>query len=255
MWVDQVDIRPSEHWDRAVEKAVRDCRGLVVILSPRSVVSDNVADEISFAIENRKAVLPVMFEKCSLPLRITRMNVIDASANYERAVHQCATEIQRISDPEHPLGSLKASSPIESQIIATLKSQLASIIGPIAGIIVEKASTRASNVKELISLLTQHIDDPADRIRFTALVAARDATPLTAPRPSNPPPVADSPIASAEVQRIGEILIRYLGPLAPVLAKRESQTASSIDHLKNRLADLIPDPDERVRFLKALKGP
>ena len=34
MWVDQIDIRPSEHWDRAIERAVHECRGLVVILSP-----------------------------------------------------------------------------------------------------------------------------------------------------------------------------------------------------------------------------
>ena len=40
MWVDQFDIRPSEHWDRAIERAVTNCRGLVVILSPRSVASD-----------------------------------------------------------------------------------------------------------------------------------------------------------------------------------------------------------------------
>src|SRR5581483_3935624 len=32
MWVDQLDIRPSEHWDRAIERAVHECRGLVVIL-------------------------------------------------------------------------------------------------------------------------------------------------------------------------------------------------------------------------------
>ena len=53
MWVDQLDIRPSEHWDRAIERAVHECRGLVVILSPRSVESDNVADEISFAIDHK----------------------------------------------------------------------------------------------------------------------------------------------------------------------------------------------------------
>lgn len=26
MWVDQLDIRPSEHWDRAIERAVSSCR-------------------------------------------------------------------------------------------------------------------------------------------------------------------------------------------------------------------------------------
>src|SRR4051812_48088091 len=65
LWVDQLDIRPSEHWDRAIERAVSKCRGIVVVLSPRSVASDNVADEISFAIDGGKSVLPVMIERCN----------------------------------------------------------------------------------------------------------------------------------------------------------------------------------------------
>ena len=39
VWVDQFDIQPSERWDRAVEAAVRETTGLLLILSPRSVVS------------------------------------------------------------------------------------------------------------------------------------------------------------------------------------------------------------------------
>ncbi|HSQ99805.1 MAG TPA: toll/interleukin-1 receptor domain-containing protein, partial [Sphingomicrobium sp.] len=89
MWVDQIDIRPSEHWDRAIERAVRECRGIVVIISPRSIASDNVADEISFAIDSGKSVLPVMIERCTLPLRITRMQMIDATGSYDRALQQC----------------------------------------------------------------------------------------------------------------------------------------------------------------------
>src|SRR5256885_6244700 len=98
MWVDQLDIRPSEHWDRAIERAVSACRGLVVIISPRSVASENVADEISFAIDSGKSVLPVMIEKCVLPLRITRMHVIDATGVYDKALNQCLAELQRPSD-------------------------------------------------------------------------------------------------------------------------------------------------------------
>src|SRR3954447_7157255 len=99
VWVDQLDIRPSEHWDRAIERAVSASRGLVVILSPRSVASDNVADEISFAIDSGKSVLPIMIERCTLPLRITRMQVINATASYDKALEQCVCELQRGAGP------------------------------------------------------------------------------------------------------------------------------------------------------------
>src|SRR5215208_6641021 len=94
MWVDQHNIRPREHWDRAIERAIRSCRSLVVILSPRSVASENVADEISLAIETGKRVIPVMIERCSLPLRLTRMHLIDATRGYDAAREQCFAEIR-----------------------------------------------------------------------------------------------------------------------------------------------------------------
>src|SRR5438445_135808 len=111
MWVDQLDIRPSEHWDRAIERAVSASRGLVVILSPRSVASDNVADEISFAIDSSKIVLPVMIEKCVLPLRITRMHVIDATGVYNKALNQCLAEQRGLNDQ----GKDKAAAPRAAQ--------------------------------------------------------------------------------------------------------------------------------------------
>jgi hypothetical protein len=179
MWVDQLDIRPSEHWDRAIEKAVRNCRGLVVIISPRSVASDNVADEISYALENGKSVLPVMIEKCSLPLRITRMHVIDASAGYERAVQQCVAELQRAASGVRGDKVAETPSQLRPEAIATVKRQLAAIMGPIAGVIVDKAARRANTTAELRNIVMQHIDDAGERARFAGFE--------TGPQSSIPP--------------------------------------------------------------------
>jgi hypothetical protein len=54
VWLDQLDILPGERWDRAVEEALAKCPSVVVILSPASVSSTNVMDEVSFALEERK---------------------------------------------------------------------------------------------------------------------------------------------------------------------------------------------------------
>src|ERR1700752_2791446 len=95
MWVDQHDINPREHWDRAIERAIRSCRSFVVILSPRAVASENVADEISLAIASGRPVIPVVIERRSLPLRLARLHVIDATRGYEGAVKQCLAEIRK----------------------------------------------------------------------------------------------------------------------------------------------------------------
>ena len=50
LWLDQLDISPGDRWDLAVEKALEASRCIVVILSPASVDSQNVRDEVSYAL-------------------------------------------------------------------------------------------------------------------------------------------------------------------------------------------------------------
>lgn len=247
MWVDQLDIRPSEHWDRAIERAVRDCRGMVVILSPRSVESDNVADEISYAIDSGKSVLPVMIEKCVLPLRITRMHVIDATGNYDKALQQCEAALKDSAPPaartEQPRSP--TAGQLDAEVVNAAKRQLATILGPIAAIIVDKAAARASSAKDLYALLLQHIDSESDRERFVRIVPQSVGV-----SPTPKPTMVSSAISSAEIDSIAGILTAYLGPIAPLVTKRESRGCGSSEELRHRLAALIPAEKDRTAFLR-----
>ena len=66
MWLDQLDIVPGQRWDRAVDDALKGCSRLLVILSPVSLDSDNVMDEVSFALEEKKTVIPVVYKDCAV---------------------------------------------------------------------------------------------------------------------------------------------------------------------------------------------
>jgi hypothetical protein len=244
MWVDQLDIRPSEHWDRAIERAVSACRGLVVILSPRSVASDNVADEISFAIDSGKSVLPVMLEKCVLPLRITRMHLIDATGVYEKALSQCLAELQRPSgaSKDKPLAPLAAT--LDTRVISDAKRQLAAILGPIADILVDKAARRAASAADLYGQLAQHIGDESARERFLA------TGPQGSSNRTEKAPPKTAAISAAEVDAIASALTSYLGPIAPIVTERESRVCATVDELRQRLAALIPAEGDRSAFLR-----
>src|ERR1700716_1636767 len=86
VWVDQLDIPIGQNWDRSVEAAVRDCKGFVVILSPRSAASENVADEVACALEGNKHIIPILYEKCTIPMRLARLQFIDATSDYDGAL-------------------------------------------------------------------------------------------------------------------------------------------------------------------------
>jgi hypothetical protein len=250
MWLDQLDIRPSEHWDRAIERAVRECRGLVVTLSPRSVASDNVADEISFAIDSGKSVLPVMIERCTLPLRLTRMQVVDATDNYERALQQCVDELTRRDGTPAVLRAV-APPPValDPGELSTAKQRLAQILGPIAGRLVDKTAARAGSIAELYQLLSANIPNPAEREGFLALGGV--AAPQTAPpAPPSPRQGAGAAIAKADVDAMAELMARYIGPIARVVVTRESRASVSVEQFRQQLAGHIPDQRERAEFLR-----
>ena len=248
MWVDSFDIRPSEHWDRAIERAIRGCRNVIAILSPRSVASENVADEISLAIDAGKPIIPVVIEPCDLPLRLTRRHLIDATGSYDSALKQCFDEIE---GDESFAGPGVTHDP---EKIAAVKSQLASFIGPIAQILVDRAVPGAVSIDALYRVLALHITDDADRARFIAFgpehsaPGADDATVRI--REAVP---AGKAIKPSDLDRIATALTSYLGPIAPIVARKEGDASRSIRELLERLAVKLHNDGDRAAFLRQLE--
>jgi hypothetical protein len=256
MWVDQLNIRPSEHWDRAIERTIRGCRSLVVILSPRAVASDNVADEVSLAIDIGKAVIPVMIEACALPLRLNRMHLIDAARGYEQALRQCLNEIKDSKCPSNAVTGTAADccAILNPQILAAAKQQLATIIGPIAGIIVEQVASRTASVEGLYDHLTMHLRDVTVRERFVALTSQHRVPRADAELHTVPEIIVDGgKIRRADIERIARILTSYLGPIALLVTRRESKASKSVKDLLRRLAATLRSECDRADFLKRVE--
>jgi formylglycine-generating enzyme required for sulfatase activity len=88
VWLDRLDIKVGQRWDRAVQDALVNCPRILVILSPSSVESDNVIDEVSFALEKKKIVIPVLYRECQIPFRLGRVQYINFTAEYERGLKE-----------------------------------------------------------------------------------------------------------------------------------------------------------------------
>ena len=79
-------ISPGQHWDTAVEEALASCPNVLLVLSPSSVGSVIVMDEVAFALDEKKIVIPVLHRDCKIPLRLCRLQYIDARAEYKKAL-------------------------------------------------------------------------------------------------------------------------------------------------------------------------
>jgi uncharacterized protein len=94
VWLDQIDIIPGHSWDNAVEGALRAATKMLVILTPTSVSSENVRDEIAYALKQGKIVIPVLYMECEIPLRLERKQHIDFRANYAHGVDLLLRELR-----------------------------------------------------------------------------------------------------------------------------------------------------------------
>ena len=88
VWLDQMDIVPGQRWDDAVERALAGCPRMLVVLSPASVHSTNVMDEVSFALEEGKTVIPILYRDCVIPFRLRRVQYIDLRHDYDHGLSE-----------------------------------------------------------------------------------------------------------------------------------------------------------------------
>jgi parallel beta-helix repeat protein len=86
VWLDQLDIGPGRIWDVEIEKALAACEEMILILTPASVSSRNVMDEVSFALKEGKTVMPLLFQDSKIPYRIDRLERIDFRSAYDEGL-------------------------------------------------------------------------------------------------------------------------------------------------------------------------
>ena len=83
IWLDQLDIHPGEDWDEAIERGLSECGRMLAVLSPKSVSSQNVLDEIGYALSKKKAIIPVLYRDCEIPYRLNRIQYVDFRTAYD----------------------------------------------------------------------------------------------------------------------------------------------------------------------------
>ncbi len=99
IWLDQRDIKAGERWDTSVQNALRDSDYFMVVLSPESVASENVMDEIAYAVSKTKHVFPILYRDCDIPYRLARVQYVDFRGSYETGLERLLEEIRLAPAP------------------------------------------------------------------------------------------------------------------------------------------------------------
>src|ERR1022692_3185372 len=98
VWMDQLEISAGQNWDAAVDDALKVCSRLLLVLSPAAVTSANVMNEIRFALDRKKTIIPILYRDCEIPHQLSRLQWIDFRGGDTNA---SAALVQRLSQETH----------------------------------------------------------------------------------------------------------------------------------------------------------
>src|SRR5262249_39114789 len=66
-----------DNWDTAIDRAIHSCGCFLVVLSSKSVKSDQVLGELHLALDEKKVIVPVRCEPCEIPRSLRRVQYAD----------------------------------------------------------------------------------------------------------------------------------------------------------------------------------
>jgi hypothetical protein len=93
VWFDK-HLKSGADWDDALEEQIRSNDHMVIVLSETSAASDNVKNEMRFAMDLGKRIHPILYKPCSVPLSMRRMHYIDfTNMDYDLAVKRLVDDI------------------------------------------------------------------------------------------------------------------------------------------------------------------
>ena len=67
VWIDQAGIDVATMWSQEIVNAIRDCKVMLLSISPHSTESENVVKELALASERKKPIIPVYLEPANIP--------------------------------------------------------------------------------------------------------------------------------------------------------------------------------------------
>ena len=94
VWIDQLDILGGERWDNAIQAALAASSGIIAVISPSALKSQNVMDEVSYALDEGKKMIPVLHRECVVPFRLRRMQRVDFTGDFDNAFKDLLRALQ-----------------------------------------------------------------------------------------------------------------------------------------------------------------
>jgi len=204
-WISSRDVPPRQNYQETIVNALEHAKGVVFLFSENSNASGEIKKELSLSGGMNIPVFPLRLSPVTpggaLRYELATRQWIDLFPNPEQALARLVQTIRRVfveceagsSGPESAAKSngkdaVVAASPPpqtrvglgtapiiapESEEFEAIRNLLARHIGPIAKVLVQKASNEARTPEEFCERLASHVTTASDRTAFLQTARAR----------------------------------------------------------------------------------
>jgi hypothetical protein len=95
VWMDKYDIPAGMNWALAIQKGLDACKVMIVIISPESMMSDDVANEWQYYLDEKKFIIPLRLTPTKLHFQLNRLQYVDSyDQDYEDMLSQLYAELR-----------------------------------------------------------------------------------------------------------------------------------------------------------------
>jgi len=115
LWLDVTSLSSGERWNTRIETALKECTHCLVVVSPYSMKSAQVAHEVEVADQHQKQIIPVLLQTANLCERLQTTQWVDFRFSYETALRvllarlrgeTLSTTDEWLSAPPRPIRSI-----------------------------------------------------------------------------------------------------------------------------------------------------
>lgn len=140
------------------------------------------------------------------------------------------------------------------EVLTEAEKQLTLFLGPVAKVMIKKATQEATDIEGFYRILARHLDTESEKKLFLEKgrllkeqFKQQKPTGTMASRPG-------TELSLSLLERVTQELIVYLGPIAKILVRKTAAQVSSLEELYTQLATHIPQESERATFLKRCRS-
>jgi hypothetical protein len=85
VWWDFEGLKGGQDWQKEIERGIKGCDFFLVALTPDAVVSEWVGNEIAYASNAQKTIIPLHLKKCDIPIGLIKKQYVNFENQTQKA--------------------------------------------------------------------------------------------------------------------------------------------------------------------------